>query len=428
MITVSLMQKPAHGRPATSPGSHSHPAIDRVSTERSIASQTDIAALVARGALQVGLIAVVLVALPYKLFELDRYFVPKELVLHGVALVVGLALFLRWRTLRLDLVDLLLLFFLGWSTLSALFVANHWVAQRALGLSVSSAIIFWGARHVAVTGSYRPLLVTAAIASACVAGTSLLQAYGLDSAFFSLNRAPGGTLGNRNFIAHLAAIGLPVMIWVALTTRTPVTTALSAFGTALLSAALVMSRSRAAWLAVATTILIVAIPALAARKYASDGRIGGRLVRLLLAIGLGGLAALILPNRLNWKSDSPYLDSAKGMIDYKQGSGQGRVAQYRNTLAMTADHPVFGVGPGNWPVRYPTYAPENDRSLADDGMTANPWPSSDWRSGDPLPRWRCLLPSSCCSSGRSDGGETCQMAIMCSPRLLSRERSPRQWS
>src|SRR5688572_25531145 len=210
-------------------------AIDRVLIDRRDATRSDTAALVARGALQVGLIAVMLVALPYKLFELDRYFVPKELVLHAVALIVALALFLRWQTLRLDLIDLLLLFFLGWSTLSAIFATNHWVAQRALGLSVSSAVVFWGARRVAAAGSYRPLLTTAAIAAVCVAATSLLQAYGLDSDYFSVNRAPGGTLGNRNFVAHLAAIGLPVMVWVALTARTPVTAAASALGTALLA-------------------------------------------------------------------------------------------------------------------------------------------------------------------------------------------------
>jgi hypothetical protein len=45
---------------------------------------------------------------------------------------------------------------------------------------------------------------------------------------------------------------------------------------------------------------------------------------------------------------------------------------------MAVDNPVFGVGPGNWPVKYQRYAPGGDKSLAESGMTANPWPSSDW--------------------------------------------------
>jgi hypothetical protein len=66
------------------------------------------------------------------------------------------------------------------------------------------------------------------------------------------------------------------------------------------------------------------------------------------------------------------------MVNYKKGSGRGRIAQYRNTLQMAEANPVFGVGPGNWPVRYVKFARGGDPSIADDGMTANPWPSSDW--------------------------------------------------
>ena len=43
---------------------------------------------VAARALSIGTVAVVVAALPYKVFELDRYFVPKELVLHLAAFVV----------------------------------------------------------------------------------------------------------------------------------------------------------------------------------------------------------------------------------------------------------------------------------------------------------------------------------------------------
>jgi hypothetical protein len=100
---------------------------------------------------------------------------------------------------------------------------------------------------------------------------------------------------------------------------------------------------------------------------------------------LGGLAlagllvALVLPNRLNWRSDSPYLDSLAGVANYKEGSGRGRLIQYGNTLDMALDHPVLGVGPGNWPVHYPKYMSPGDPSFdADDDIPTNPWPSSDW--------------------------------------------------
>jgi len=328
--------------------------------------------------IQAGVILAVVVALPYKVFELDRYFVPKELVLHAAALIIAVLLVARRRTLSFDLVDGLLAFFLVWSVASAIFATNHWLAQRSLAISVSGVIVFWGARSVARGGSYRPILVAAAIAAVCAAAFSLAQAYGLDTEYFSANRAPGGTFGNRNFVAHMAVIGLPSLVWCTVTARRPFGALLGSLGGAVLAGALVLSRSRAAWLAVAACVVVLLIPMIASRKYWRGGMVGGRFARLSLAAAIGGMAAIALPNSLNWNSESPYLDSARGMVDYKKGSGRGRVAQYTNSVHMAISNPVFGVGPGNWPVEYVQFAPGGDRSLADDGMTANPWPSSDW--------------------------------------------------
>lgn len=317
-------------------------------------------------------------ALPYKVFELDRYFVPKELVLHVVAIVFALVLIIPRRTIRIDIVDGLLALFLVWSAASAVFATNHWLAQRALGLSVSSVLVFWGARRIAGAGAYKALLVAAAFATVVASLTCLAQAYGLDSDYFSQNRAPGGTFGNRNFVAHIAAIGLPALIWCTVTAKRPLGALLGSLGAATVGATLVLSRSRAAWLAVAVSVIVLVIPLLLSRKYWDRKVVGGRFARVLLSMFIAGAVATILPNNLNWNSDSPYLDSAKGMVNYKEGSGRGRIAQYENTLKMAKSNPIFGVGPGNWPVRYTRFAPGGDPSISDDGMTANPWPSSDW--------------------------------------------------
>jgi O-antigen ligase len=328
--------------------------------------------------LQAGLVAVVVVALPYKIFELDRYFVPKELVLNVVALIAGVMLVLRAREMKIDFADKLLALFLLWSLASALFATNLWLAQRALGLSVASAMIFWSSRRIGADGQYQSILITAAVATVLVSLTCLAQTYGLETEYFTLNRAPGGTLGNRNFIAHIAAIGLPSLAYCTVASRRSFGALLGSLGGAVVGAALVLSRSRAAWLAVAASVIFILVPLFASRKYWPHGQVGGRLARLLLALVLGGAIAAVLPNTLNWNSDSPYLDSARGMVDYSTGSGKGRLAQYENSLKMAVGNPILGVGPGNWPVRYTKYAPSNDRSLANDGMTANPWPSSDW--------------------------------------------------
>ena len=328
--------------------------------------------------LAIGVVAVMLAAFSYKVFELDRYFVPKELVLNVAGLIAALTLLPRLRSVRFDTADALLLLYLAWSTVSAVFATNHWLAQRALGLSLSSALVFWAARMVSAEQLKRPLLGVAALATVMVALTSLAQAYGVDSEFLTIARAPGGTLGNRNFIAHAVAIGLPVTVWWTITARKPVAALIGSIGIGLLAATLVMSRSRAAWLAVAATLVVFLGLLVLSLKYVDRKLVGGRLARIALTTGLGVILAIVLPNSLNWNSDSPYLDSARKMVDYSSGSGRGRVAQYKNTLKMAKANPIFGVAPGNWPVRYVKYAPANDKSLSQSGMTANPWPSSDW--------------------------------------------------
>jgi len=331
--------------------------------------------------IQAGLIAVTLAVVPFKLFELDRYFVPKELALHIAAalmLLIGLGSLLRNRERSVDLPDLLIAAFLGLSLLSAIFATNWWLAQRALSLSVSSAVIFWSARVIGAAGGYRAVLASAAVAGVIGAVTCLLQVYGVQTDFFSLNRAPGGTFGNRNFVAHYSAIALPALVYCALTAHRAVSLNAASLGVAILAGVMVLSRSRAAWLAIAVTVAAVLIPLAMSRRYWDGLPVMRRLVRLAVASGIGVALAIFVPNRLNWNSDSPYLDSARAVVDYSSGSGRGRVAQYRNSMSMALANPIVGVGPGNWPVEYVEFAPDNDKSLANDGMTANPWPSSDW--------------------------------------------------
>jgi O-antigen ligase len=333
--------------------------------------------IVATAAIGAGLIAVVLAALPAKVFELDRYFVPKELVLHCVALVCLGFLLSRGRQLAVDGSDLLVALFVAWSGVSAILATNHWLAQRALGVTVSGAAIFWAARQLGAHGWHRALLIAAAAATVCAAATALAQAYGFSTEYFSLNRAPGGTFGNRNFVAHFCVIGLPALAFVTVTSRWG-GALLGSAGAVIVGAALVLTRSRGAWLALGLAALVIAVSLAASRPYWRRLDAGRQVRRFLLAASVGAALAIALPNHLKWISESPYLDSAVGMLDYRTGSGRGRLEQYRNSMRVALASPVFGVGPGNWPVRYVRFAKRSDPSLASDGMTANPWPSSDW--------------------------------------------------
>ena len=328
--------------------------------------------------LQAGALLVVIAALPSKQFELDRFFVPKELVLHAAAMLASLALLVSTRRLGLARVDQFLAAFLGVGLISAAFAPNWWLAGRAVAVSISGAACFWAARSVARAGLAKQLVSLLAFAAVLGAVTALLQAYGVRTEYVSLNRAPGGTFGNRNFMAHLGVIAAPALVVVALTAANRGSFGRWSAGIGLVAAALFLSRSRAAWLAlIACAIAAVPLGIIALRGSGATLR-WSRAFLLVAAAASGVGLALVLPNALDWKSDSPYLDTAKSVVNYKGGSGAGRLVQYGNTLRMASHHPLLGVGPGNWPVVYPKFASRDDPSLATDGMTANPWPSSDW--------------------------------------------------
>jgi O-antigen ligase len=326
-----------------------------------------------------GALAAVLAVRPYRLFDLDRFFAPKELALHLAALLAGLALLSGARRAALTRVDIALAAWVALSIASALFASNHWLAFRALSITVSGAVVFWSARRLAAAGLGGAL--ARALAAAVVIGslTALAQAYGLRMEFAALNRAPGGTFGNRNFMAHLAAIGVPLLLFCIATARSKLSAGLWTLSLAACAGALVLSRTRAAWLALfvsAGAALLVAVRGPALIDVLGAKR---RLALAVTAAAAGVALALVVPNALDWRSENPYLESVVGVVNYREGSGRGRIIQYANTAKMALAHPVVGVGPGNWPVAYPRYAPVDDPSLIEGaGMTANPWPSSDW--------------------------------------------------
>ena len=320
-----------------------------------------------------------LASLPSPLFDLDRHQVPKELVLH---LAAGVAAVLALRTARrlpLALVDLLLLGYVALSLLATVAAENHWLAFRAIGITLSGLAVFWTARAISRAGLGRPLLIAVAGAAIIGAITGLLQAYGVDLPLMASTRAPGGTFGNRNFMAHVVAIALPALVLVTLETRSRPRALLGAVGMALAAAALLLSRSRAAWLGAAIPGAFFVVEGLWAGGLWSDRRFRPRVVALAAAAAAGVTAALLLPNQLDWRSDSPYLESLVGVANFRKGSGHGRLIQYGNTFRMTDEHPLLGVGPGNWPVAYPLYTTPGDPAFdPGDIMPTNPWPSSDW--------------------------------------------------
>lgn len=334
-----------------------------------------VLALAIWGAAMAGAVAVT----TDRAFDLDRFFIPKELGLHAAAFVAALVLASRMEDRRHTRVDLALLAWLGLSALSALGATSGWHAVRAVSLSLSGAVVFWAASALRDTERGRRVVFALSTAAMLAAASALAQAYGYKADLFASTRAPGGLLGNRNFIAHVSAIALPLLVYTSATARSSLGALWGASGILVTSAALVLSRTRAAWLALAVWFVLALPIAWRGRGVIRTAMAPRRGALLAGALAVGTLLALVLPNSLDWKSETPYLDSVRGVVNYREGSGAGRLKQYENSLKLARAHPLVGVGPGNWAAEYPRVAVRNDPSISEStGMTSNPWPSSDW--------------------------------------------------
>ncbi|MBA2291109.1 MAG: O-antigen ligase family protein [Gemmatimonadales bacterium] len=328
--------------------------------------------------LGIGLVTAALIALPTGPSDLDRHQLPKEMVVHlAVWLAVVLARPARPAGISRAMVWSCLML-VAWSMAASVTALNPWLALRATALTATGVMAFITARHLAAMGHATLLLGWAAAAAAIGAGTGLAQAFGFTSPFFARARAPGGTFGNRNFLAHFSAIALPVVGTLVLTARRTPGAVLAACATIAPAMMIVLSRSRAAWLGslVAGTVVVGVV--LLQRR--TNGAIPWTRIALV-ASGLVIAAALTftLPNTLQWRTDSPYTDTLGDLANASEGSGRGRILQYRNTTRLALRHPYLGVGPGNWPLRYGDVAPGNDPSWSHrDVIPLNPWPSSDW--------------------------------------------------
>jgi hypothetical protein len=322
---------------------------------------------------------VVLAGTRSTLFDLDRHAVPKELVLHLAALLSLLFLLPRWRAIRPGMVEFLLALFIGWSALSAVFATNHWIALRAFGLSFSAFIVFIAARQLAPTSWAARVLAVLAIAGTVAAAIGVAQAYGVEMPWLATERAPGGTFGNRNFLAHFVTLAMPVVIVSILSARRRFSTIAWPVCLAICVNVIVLTRSRAAWLGFAAAIVILASALALSRRTLPAITPMPRLRIAAVAILVGWLTAVILPNRLEWRSESPYAQTLTRLTDYRSGSGRGRLIQYRNSLDLIAIDPILGTGPGNWFIKYPLVTSRGDPSFnSADPIPTNPWPSSDW--------------------------------------------------
>lgn len=167
---------------------------------------------------------------------------------------------------------------------------------------------------------------------------------------------PSAGLGQRNHLAHVLVMTLPMAALVLRQAgRRSVLLACGA-SVVLVAAAVLQSRSRAAWLALLVVTVVVWFRAPRSR---------------FPALVLAGLAlGLLLPSQLKWREANPFVATARRLVDPRTPSAQGRLSRWFDSLELVAENPLLGVGPGRWRSEFPRVSHRADST----------WNPDNWES------------------------------------------------
>jgi O-antigen ligase len=200
----------------------------------------------------------------------------------------------------------------------------------------------------------RRVLEACTAAAAVVAAVGLLQHVEASPFVIPVISTPGSTFGNRNAAADAIAMALPLGLGVAVRRRGCTARAALFVALALELAFLAATRARGAWLAGGC--------GLGAAAWLAKPRWSRASVAAACGAAAVAIATASVPGRYNprdtgdRKRYSGVIDVLEESVDARSTALRTRFGLWRRTAAMVREYPIFGVGPGNWPVMFPRYA------------------------------------------------------------------------
>ena len=191
---------------------------------------------------------------------------------------------------------------------------------------------------------------------------------------------PGSTFGNRNPAAEAMAMALPFGVGAAMRTPDRASRAAMIVSVALELLFLGATRARGAWMGAACGLATLA--------WLSRARISRAGVAAAVAALLAAGVAASVPGRFNArdvgdaKRYAGVVEVLEEGLDTHSTALRTRLGLWGRTVAMVLDHPLLGVGPGNWPVAFPQVAEPG--AMRDGVLTATRAPRQ--AHDDPLER------------------------------------------
>jgi O-antigen ligase len=203
-------------------------------------------------------------------------------------------------------------------------------------------------------GPRRRVLEAITMASAAVAAMGLLQHAGLLPLSIPVISTPGSTFGNRNQAAEAMAMALPFGIRAF--ARSPERESRAIMGASVVLELLFLgaTRARGAWIGAAC--------GLGAAAWFARARLSRAAIAAAVAAVVATAIVASVPGRFDprdagdTKRYAGVVELLQDGLDTRSTTLRTRLGLWARTVAMIGDHPLLGVGPGNWPVAFPHYA------------------------------------------------------------------------
>ena len=189
--------------------------------------------------------------------------------------------------------------------------------------------------------------------------------------------SPGSTFGNKNTAAQYITLMLPFPYLFLIATTDRQKERLFAICAAVLTTYLLYTGTRAAWAGCIVAFLAILIllrlkkPFLEVEIRKLKGQIWNKRITLgcilIFVVAMNLIPSYVVPNWNVAGFSSPVSRFGTALELDQDTSFLNRLALSANTLEIFKDHPLLGVGKGNWKITYPLYA---TRGIKDIGFAA----------------------------------------------------------
>ena len=260
-----------------------------------------------------------------------------------------------------------LILYLGISMLSLINAANPYEGIFALSQEAVYIFLFWiVVNHVRTREQIENILLWSIPSAVIVSLIGVYQRFGGDIPGLMNIAMPGSTFGNKNTAAQYILLLLPIPYFFVISTTDRQKQRLFAICAAIITTYLLYTGTRAAWAGAIVAFLALVIffrlkkpsaePQIAnIRTRLSDKKISLACIALFV-IAMNVIPPFVVPdwNLTGFPSPTGRLGTALELD--KDSSFLNRLTMAANTFKMFKDHPVLGVGKGNFKIMYPSYA------------------------------------------------------------------------